>query len=72
METPNGTKRIIAIIIMALPYVLAPFGYAPSEVAPIEIARFADSVVQIVGMILLLWGEYSAKAPLWFAKVNKK
>lgn len=72
MELPNGTKRVTGFIIIVLGFVLPYFGYGLSEVAPVEMARFADALVVIVGMALNLYGEYQAKMPLWFAKVNRK
>ncbi len=72
METPNGTKRIAGFVIMALSIVLPYFGIGLSEVAPAEMARFADAITGIVGAALLIYGEYKAKAPLWFSGVHKE
>lgn len=71
MNTPNGSKRAAGFVIILLGFVLPYFGYGLSEVAPIQMARFADALVIIVGLVLNLYGEYKAKAPMWFAKVSK-
>ena len=65
---PNGTKRTIGFAIMILPALVPWFGYEMADAAPVEIARFADSVVAIFGSIVMLYGAYKAKAPLWFVK----
>lgn len=72
MNTPNGTKRVVGLITTFLAFILPQFGYGLSEVAPVEMARFADGLMQIAGLSLILYGEYKAKAPLWFSKVNKE
>lgn len=56
---------------MALSLFLPMFGYNLSDAAPVEIARFVDQAAVIIGLLIALYGEYKAKAPMWFAKINK-
>lgn len=72
MELPNGTKRMTGFAILAITTIAPFFGYAPSDVAPIQMARFADELMIIVGLIVALYGEYKARAPLWFSKAAKE
>jgi len=68
MALPNGTTRTTGYSVMLATLVFGFFGYSPSEVAPIEMARFADDAVLIAGLVVALYGEYRAKAPMWFSK----
>lgn len=68
IETPNGTKRITGFVILILSLVLPMLGLRLSDAAPVEMALFVDAASPIVGLVIALWGEYSAKAPLWFSK----
>lgn len=71
LDLPSGTKRITGFVIMIIPVILPLFGFEVSDAAPIQMAQLSDSLVGIIGAIVLLYGEYKAKAPMWFAKVNK-
>ena len=68
METPNGTKRTVGLFVTSLVVVLPIFGIKVSDAAPADIALLVEAIVGVVGVVTLLWGEYSAKAPMWFSK----
>jgi hypothetical protein len=67
-QLPNGTKRVTGFVILVLPFVLPFFGYELADVAPVEMARFADQIVEFVGIAVLIYGTIVAKGPIWFLK----